>query len=860
MARRHHKPTWKRFVRDTKKLVRSKRFARWYFGVSIAILAGTTVFWSILGASIESTNADQVANTFLLDGGATTSGAVLPTQHTFLLKIPFFWLVNWFGATPTAFAVMTVVLCLATVAGFAFILSRIEKRPLVLGTVFLALGALLLYIPAQSYPGSLLPANFAMLTTRNIEYVLFFGALITALRAVSFRSWTILISATLFGLLFASDKLFISLGIGMALIALVTFLLFKRRDLVRVAIRVLVAMAAGYVISLIVITPLRLTGVHFDDGSALGPYGLVHTPKDFVIAIVYAILGIATNLGANPAYDAVVIKDIPSHLLSGIVSPAGLGYIATIGLVVIAVRIAIALVKGLQKHPRGKRPKVEWQSALPLFAVASVLSAFLIYIVSNHYYPADSRYEAIALFAGILLFTLSFKGRVKPLRVAVFGLIFAVASIFGIMFQLHNARLQHVATDEITARNGIVQTALLSHHVSTLVGDYWRVLPIRLKSPTTSVTPLEGCSTERSVLSSSAWQPDLKTTSFAYLLRLDGTSANFPHCTLSQVTDAYGRPNSSVVIAGTRSQPKELLLFYDDGINHLQAPSERNTPSDTVTPISLSAMPFTTCQNTTIMQFVAHEDDDILFMNPDLNHDIAAGNCIRTVYFTAGDAGGDNLYWLGRQHGTEAAYNQMLGTPDASWTERIVALDDTHLVTIANPTNNHRISLIFFHLPDGNTDGSGFASEDYESLAKLYDRSLPVINPVDDHDSSYTYGDLSSNLVRLMNAYSPSQIRTQSTYAGETIKDHSDHNTVGEFTTLAYGIYKNTHDDASLAYYIGYPVHERDPNVEGADYDQKVATFLAFSQFDPAACQTIDECNNDSVYGIYLQRQYTSPF
>ena len=39
------------------------------------------------------------------------------------------------------------------------------------------------------------------------------------------------------------------------------------------------------------------------------------------------------------------------------------------------------------------------------------------------------------------------------------------------------------------------------------------------------------------------------------------------------------------------------------------------------------------------MQIVAHEDDDLLFMNPDLEHAIDAGSCVRTIYVTAGDAG-----------------------------------------------------------------------------------------------------------------------------------------------------------------------------------------------------------------------------
>ena len=39
------------------------------------------------------------------------------------------------------------------------------------------------------------------------------------------------------------------------------------------------------------------------------------------------------------------------------------------------------------------------------------------------------------------------------------------------------------------------------------------------------------------------------------------------------------------------------------------------------------------------MDVVAHEDNDILFMDPVAPADVAAGRCLTTVYLTAGDDG-----------------------------------------------------------------------------------------------------------------------------------------------------------------------------------------------------------------------------
>jgi LmbE family N-acetylglucosaminyl deacetylase len=846
-----------RTFKDFRKLARSKRFAKYYFVASLVILGASTIFWSVIGSMIESQNADQLANTFLFDTPSATSGALLPTQHTFLLKTPLFWLVSLFGAQPILFTIATVLLSLLTVAGLAFILSRIEKRPLVLGTLFFALAAVLMYIPAQSYPGSLLPANFAMLTTRNIEYVLFIGAIILTLKAQRLRSVLFLLGIVGFIILFASDRLFVSLGLGTALISGLFFLVKRRRDLVKVSLRLLISVVVGYVGATIGLLLLSKVGLH-TTGSA-DPYGLVTSPTSLVIAIVYGVLGILTNFGANPAFDAVALKDIPAHLVWGVFSPYGLGYIATVGVIIAAVRAGrVSLTSVLKKPARRTRP-ASWQTLLAPILLASTLTALLTFIASNHYYPADSRYLGVALFAGFITLAGSFMGRLKLDRIASMGLICGVAVLFGILFQLQNFSDQNAAVAQVSQRDTLIAATLKAHLVSTVLGSYWRVLPIKLNLPSINVTPLESCTSERQVLSSKAWQPNLKTTSFAYLLRLDGASASDPNCTLAQVTATYGRPDSSVVIAGTRLDPKELLLFYDEGI-HILKPGTKNTQSDTITPVSVDTMPYTTCVNKTVMQFVAHQDDDILFMNPNLQHDISMGNCIRTVYFTAGDAGSNQSYWVDRQHGSEAAYAQMLGTPNVTWTERMVSLDASHIITIANPRGNHAISLIFLRLPDGNVDGRGFASQHHQSLKKLYARQILAMNAVDDRTQSYSYDALTGGLIHLMQVYKPEELRSQSTDPGSTVKDHSDHNAVGEFTTLSFGAYQTTNPAATLTYYLGYPVHNLPVNVMGEDYARKVATFLSFSKFDAATCHTLTQCNNNSVYGLYLGREYPSPF
>jgi LmbE family N-acetylglucosaminyl deacetylase len=358
-------------------------------------------------------------------------------------------------------------------------------------------------------------------------------------------------------------------------------------------------------------------------------------------------------------------------------------------------------------------------------------------------------------------------------------------------------------------------------------------------------------------LTSTTWQPNLAKQSFAYLLTLDGSQTDYPNCTLNQVVQSYGRPNSSALIAGSLTQPKELLLFYDHGI-HKSSPVTATNPNSTVLPIALDQLPHTYCSVPTVMNIVAHEDDDLLFMNPDLMGDIKAGHCVRTVYVTAGDAGGDKFYWLSREQGSEAAYATMLGTSDI-WIERIVELTSQEYITVANPRGNPNVSLIFLHLPDGNLKGQGFSSSGFQSLAKLGSGAITQIQSVDGQ-SVYGSGQLVAALTSLMHAYQPAEIRTQANDTSNKYPDHSDHLAVGSYVKQAYQQYEtqqyNDKVMIPIEFYMGYPIHDRPPNVSGAALAQKEAVFAAYAKFDAGSCQSLQRCITDPAYGAYLTREY----
>jgi len=129
--------------------------------------------------------------------------------------------------------------------------------------------------------------------------------------------------------------------------------------------------------------------------------------------------------------------------------------------------------------------------------------------------------------------------------------------------------------------------------------------------------------------------------------------------------------------------------------------------------------------------------------------------------------------------------------------------------------------------------------------------------------SAYTKAQLTTALSTLMHVYQPAEIRTQSSYPSSQYPDHSDHVTTGRFATAAYDEYEQRQYEGAvtipLHYYIGYPVHGMPANVSGTELDDKTRTFLAYAQYDPGVCHTVEECNATPTYGAYLARQYQNP-
>lgn len=814
---------------------------------SLTALTITIVFWTVLSANLHESNADQFIDAYLFESVDTFRSALFPGAHTFLLKWPLFAIMQLYGHHTFVFLAATLLMVLATVGALIYLLHKIESRPYIFGTLCLLLASVLLLVPAQPHAGALLPTNFAMTTTRNLEYIVFILCIYGMTYLKTMKSALFWLLTGLLAIVIASDKLFAVLAVGSALIVLVGYVgIMRRRYEVNMAVLWLLLGAVAFGLAnllLIVISELRIT--HIVDEEMTSPFMLVQTFGQLAQGLLYGVLALLTNFGANPVHDILIIRDIPSTLLNRILQPSIVVYVFNLAVFVFALYASIKIVAS-RSTDRATR--------LTLVLLAATMTAFAVFVLTDHYYPVDARYITISLFA--LFIGLAAYLRGKQVRLRYVGIVAALSSIvlpLGMVQAWHEFRVSQSALSSQNKLTVAVANILDRKNIERIVGDYWEVTPVKSRTAdNVTISPVDNCSQPRPALNSLAWFDNPKSQPTAFLAIRDAGSSTYKGCSLARLATLYGTPTERVTLAENAEppySPNALLLVYENGVSPLE---ERPQPQASIAlphaPTVTALREKSNCPETSL-NVIAHQDDDLLFMNPDVLQDIRGGRCVRTVYITAGDAGVTSSYWQSRELGAKAAYATMFDVPNV-WRDNREMLAG-RFVTVSYLEAAPRVALVFLRLPDGNMRGEGFAGSDYHSLQQLMDGMVPSLFTVDD-ETEYSKDQLVQSVLGLMNTDTPAVIRTQGSLDAAD-GDHSDHHAVGTITQLAREQYQTT---ASFSTYSGYPTKQQPVNLSDDEITIKQLPFFAYAKHDGAVCQTAFECQQTVTYGSYLTRQY----
>ena len=320
---------------------------------------------------------------------------------------------------------------------------------------------------------------------------------------------------------------------------------------------------------------------------------------------------------------------------------------------------------------------------------------------------------------------------------------------------------------------------------------------------------------------------------------------------------------TGLLLAGCATTPQPTTPVPSATTPAVTQPPTAGLPDGSMTLGTQSLTPWL-CGDIQDQYVVAHEDDDLLFMNPDLSNAIRLKHCVLTTFLTAGN---DNkqgqaglTYMKQREAGIRLAYANMAGQPN-SWIEGRFYVNGRSVKAFAL-AGDLRVLLMFFRLPDG-------ADSDYnKTLAAL--NSSPngtVTISAIDGSNTFTKGDLITTMAKIMKAVQPKYLHIQDsspdpyiTDNDVTVGDHVDHVVGARLVEAAEQQYTQPH---MVVRYRDYNINtETVPNLSAADQASKLNTFNLYAANDSVICPLFNGCvsaaNAGGVYSFYgwTQRQY----
>jgi LmbE family N-acetylglucosaminyl deacetylase len=228
------------------------------------------------------------------------------------------------------------------------------------------------------------------------------------------------------------------------------------------------------------------------------------------------------------------------------------------------------------------------------------------------------------------------------------------------------------------------------------------------------------------------------------------------------------------------------------------------------------------------LYLVAHQDDDLLFMNPDVEDSIRKGQRVRTVFLTAAGSipGQPPSAWQARENAVFNVYPAMAHVArDWSCTTHTFLTNKVVRICTLNP--NPLVSVLFMRLQDG-------------SLASLWarDGGPPFYSPQAasltsvDNASTYTRAELIATLAAIIADFAPDRVGIQDATLAYG-PDHSDHFASALFSLEADHTYVPPHQ---VRVYRDYSVYvpwtnipsPEVPNLSQVQHDEKKAMMESY--------------------------------
>jgi LmbE family N-acetylglucosaminyl deacetylase len=279
------------------------------------------------------------------------------------------------------------------------------------------------------------------------------------------------------------------------------------------------------------------------------------------------------------------------------------------------------------------------------------------------------------------------------------------------------------------------------------------------------------------------------------------------------------------------------------------------TPAPVLAPVASAARPASQ------VQVIAHPDDDLYFMTPDVDRFIGQGNSSTTVVLTAGEHNGTTTltreqYAGQRQDGLRAAYAHMADV-DNVWQRATVTVSGKQVerdTLVARP----QVALVFLNLPDGKDSLPG-RSKALENLWRGAYGSVVTLVPTGStitKQQAYTPDDLTRVLTGLYTAADMSIARLLDSHPDHRFQaDHTDHIHSARFAEKALSAYTSSTTGTSVMWlsYRGPGIAGLPPNLDADTSGDKRRVLATYAVHDPAAgLADVGSARADRMYTRYL--------
>lgn len=528
------------------------------FIASILILGLSSYYVANKSAIIHSNNTDHLIDSYMFESSETFKESIFPAAHSFLFKWPLFALSSSLGNTSTVYILLTVLIYSLTVFSFLYVIHRLcKKNKLITALIALSLSSILLFIPAQPMHNTYLPVNMAMLTTRNLEFIVFFIFIYLVINTKKINSSYFYLSILTLGILGASDKYFLMLALLGAVGVIVYQTIFIKNAFGIKNFIPIFSAVISYILATTILATLNLLDItNIPNSSDSSPFALASSAWQMLEAFTGAIQAILVNFGTGFFGRPVSISLLP-YMINGVLFLLS-GY---------AIWRLFLNRSDAAKYSQD----TNWQ--FTLWLVMTSFAAIILFTASNHEYLKDARYLTGVLFAGMgaVAYLLSTLDSRKSHRALIIGAVILLLMIpLSFIFARTNfTQAIHANQQDIGTRTDQASSILAQEDADLFVSDYWFSAPTKLKlSDNITIIPMstDACDTPNTFLISNNWlRPSSEVDRSAYYILRDASpDANtYNHgCTMEYIDQKYGKPEKEFVIRGTKEQPIDIIRIY----------------------------------------------------------------------------------------------------------------------------------------------------------------------------------------------------------------------------------------------------------------------------------------------------------